>query len=272
MRHVDATREQYLKRVAGDDIVFDTLHVSEELLACIVRVPRRGLGCSGEIDRLQRRRLSDTRDRFGDLRFSLLVRGAQCRVVRPVVAFHADDDARLPAQIVDDHERASEDKKRVWNVGERGGACGRMGQALDVAHDVVPEEANRSAPEIAQLWNNDGRMATQARVEIGERIAWPADAVPATIRVPVLDGAVAKAPRAARRGAEKGVACPRLSTRGRALQQECERRLTQLRKDSDGRFSIEKIVAPNRHERTFAPGRRAMRKLAKCREGHESLL
>ena len=66
---------------------------------------------------------------------------------------HADDDARLRAQVVEDHERVGEDEQRVGHVRRR--ARGGVGSRSISARDVVAEVADGAAPELADLGHVD---------------------------------------------------------------------------------------------------------------------
>ena len=177
---------------------------------------------------------------------------AACSSSSDRVAAHARgrDDARLRAQVVEDHERVGEDEQRVGNVDA---ARGRRGQALDDARDVVAEIADRATPELADLGQLDRLGVLEKRLEIGERIGRPTIVVPAALGRPVLHDAVRELPRGARRGPHERVARPRLAAGGRRLEQERERTVAQLGERGHRRLSVEQNVAPDGDEMRRPP-------------------
>src|SRR5207302_1066267 len=121
----------------------------------------------------------------------LLKADAQRRFGGPAVHRNTDYYACLAAQIVYDHQCASEHEERVRHVRVRGGASGRMRKPLDVSNDVVSEKSHRATPELAELRHAHRLIAAENLVQISERITWLTRAVPATLGRPVLDHASA---------------------------------------------------------------------------------
>src|SRR6185437_6463441 len=106
-----------------------------------------------------------------------------------------NNNARLRAQAVDDHERVREHEQRV---GRGNRARRRVWQLLDVPRYVVREKSNGAAPEGTELRYIDGLVAGDERAQIFERISGRARAVPSRGGRPVLHYAVREPPRAAR--------------------------------------------------------------------------
>src|SRR5438270_5068721 len=101
MWYVDAAGEEHLKGVPLNDVLLDAIDVGEELLACVARHAGRWLCHRWEVEGRQQCRSTHPRHRRRNLRFCLL----ECDAERGFggVALHGntDDDARLPAQVVD---------------------------------------------------------------------------------------------------------------------------------------------------------------------------
>ena len=164
---------------------------------------------------------------------------------------HGDDHPRLSAPVVDDHERVGEDEARIGIV-ER--PTGRIGQPLDVTHDIVGEKSERAAPERAEFGRVHRVHVTHDVAKIGDRIGGRARAMPAGLRRPVFHHAIAQSPGTARFRSHVRVAGPGLAPRHGRLEEKGKRTATEFGERGNGGAEIEQAIAPDRYE---AAGRSA---------------
>ncbi len=80
---------------------------------------------------------------------------------------HGRDGHGAPLQVVDGQDDVGEDEEAVREIEVVGG---RVGQALDLAHDVVGEVPYRSAPERGQAGNVRRGPRLEAGIEIAQGI------------------------------------------------------------------------------------------------------
>ena len=143
--HLDPPRQQNLKGIAGDDVFANALHVGLELRFFVRRRSHRGRCVGIEVEGRQGPGRAQSRDRPRDLVERCVIGRVDGRRRHRRRHRHADDDAGVRAQVVDDHQRAGEDEQRV-RCGD--GFPRRFRKLFDQSDDVIREVANRAAPEL----------------------------------------------------------------------------------------------------------------------------
>ena len=250
-RRGEALAEHDLERVAGRDVVADARHAGLEVGAAHRRphrardARRATVGRRGEIGRRARARGArrSVRDRqrrvgqrrrqarldVGDARHGLPVGLVDARAGRRAVVAHGvGDDRDGVLQVVEDEHRVGQQE---GHLGQAQVVGRRVGQALEVADEVVGEVAHEGAGE-------RGQLAGRRRVRLGDQRGGGGEGVVAgrlAAHAVALDReqAVAKADHGARADAQKGVAPQPLPLLG-ALEQERAPRGAELEKRRDG--------------------------------------
>src|SRR5450759_4269368 len=149
-------------------------------------------------------------------------------------------------KVVEYHQRASEYEDGVRSSETIFRAVGKL---LDEPHHVVAEVSDRSAPELAELWNVRGLGSLDEQAQISERVGGRPCIVPPELAGPVFHDAVREPPRGAWLGPQIGVTGPRLAPRGRGLEKKRERAAPELGERRDRCVGVEKTILPHGHER-----------------------
>jgi hypothetical protein len=184
--HTEALTQDDLERVTGAYVLPDALdpghvlrpgHGAHEGRVCV------GLGRESERPRRGTLRESVDEGRRGARR---LVVGRTQLLRRPAeIHGYGCDRHRSSPEVVDGEHDVGEDEEAV---GQAEIVFRGIGQALDVADDVVAEIPYRSTPEAGKALHVGRRPLAQASVQIGERIVG-LDGRPARLGRPPADRA-----------------------------------------------------------------------------------